>query len=410
MDSTRIIKSAIFGVAVGDALGVPVEFTTRAERKADPVTGMRRYGTHSQPAGTWSDDTSMTLATMDSIAACESINYGDIMEKFLLWRQYGEYTPHWNVFDVGITCDRAIASYRPGVDPTKCGGVGERDNGNGSLMRIMPASLYVSLVPFVWTGSLEKAVEIISNVSSLTHGHLQSKLGCILYTSICREIIRGKKMSRMKSPLEDTLTAAWMTVKCFCDNNSDPDYTRELKNYGFLSSTDKIRLTPEADVKSSGYVVDTLKAAVWCLLTTTSFRECVLKAVNLGDDTDTVGAVTGGLAGLWYGFENIPNEWLRALPRREWIEEICEGFGTIKAFKEAKLENSGTLKSIVEAKLGITIEEHMKRIADELEYCNKHNVVIDHDSGLENLSIEESEFMRLYCISNGITLGSKGKP
>ena len=140
-----VIKSGIFGVIVGDALGVPVEFTSRSERKADPVVNMREYGTHSQPKGTWSDDSSMALASLDSIIQNGEINYDDMMDRFRDWKINGNYTPHGKVFDVGITCSRAISQYGSGVNATECGCSGERDNGNGSLMRIMPVSLYDAL-------------------------------------------------------------------------------------------------------------------------------------------------------------------------------------------------------------------------------------------------------------------------
>ena len=150
MDKLDVIRTGIFGVVVGDALGVPVEFTSRWERQRDPVTDMREYGTHSQPKGTWSDDSSMMFATMDSMIICDGIDYADIMKRFRSWNINGEYTPFGTVFDIGITCARAISHFRPGEDPLQCGLSGERDNGNGSLMRIMPVSLYCAMKEDFW--------------------------------------------------------------------------------------------------------------------------------------------------------------------------------------------------------------------------------------------------------------------
>ena len=189
MNNLEAIKAGILGVVVGDALGVPVEFTSRLERKMDPVTDMREYGTHSQPKGTWSDDSSMMLASLDSIIQCGGINYDDMMERFRSWIN-GEYTPHGRVFDIGITCSKAIAQYRPGIDPTECGGRGERDNGNGSLMRIMPVSLYDALEKEYWNDTF--IVDTACNsqeASSLTHGHPRSQIACLMHTSICHELI-----------------------------------------------------------------------------------------------------------------------------------------------------------------------------------------------------------------------------
>ena len=128
--------SAIMGLCVGDALGVPVEFSSREQLKRNPVVDMRAYGTYNQPAGTWSDDTSMTLCTLDSLS--NGLDYKDIMEKFLSWYKDGEYTPHGEAFDIGMATSKALNKYASGEKPLESGGRGERDNGNGSLMRILP--------------------------------------------------------------------------------------------------------------------------------------------------------------------------------------------------------------------------------------------------------------------------------
>ena len=136
-------NDGIFGLVVGDALGVPEEFSSREERKADPVIGMRAYGTHNQPTGTWSDDSSMVFATLDSINQKGKIDYKDIMDKFTEWCLYGEYTPFHEVFDIGIATSRAIMRYGKGALPLDSGGKTEWDSGNGSLMRILPVCLYL---------------------------------------------------------------------------------------------------------------------------------------------------------------------------------------------------------------------------------------------------------------------------
>ena len=331
----KTVKSGIFGVVVGDALGVPVEFTSRAERKADPVMNMREYGSHRQPKGTWSDDSSMMLATLDSIIKCGGMDYGDIMEKFGMWMLHGDYTPHGDVFDIGITCSRAISAYRPdmGIDPLDCGGRGERDNGNGSLMRIMPVSLHVGLDKDYWNDAfIEDVAEETHNASRLTHGHPRSQIGCMIYTSICHELIyRGE---------ESLYMALWKGIQGTFDFYErravslpwyDDGFKRELQAdaYGRLRDLESFPRLPDSEIKSSGYVVDTLEAAIWCLLTTDSYAGCVLKAVNLGDDTDTVGAVAGGLAGLAYGYDSIPGEWMDVIANKDWISKMCDDFAYI---------------------------------------------------------------------------------
>lgn len=242
------------------------------------------------------------------------------MLRFSQWKHADAYTPHGSVFDIGFTCSKAIERYLAGYDPVECGGKGERDNGNGSLMRIMPASLYV-VFKYGYDDVLpNEMTDCISNVSCLTHAHPRSQIACVLYTAMCAEMIGRDGLS-----LEEVLTQAVKKVRL-----SYLIITKELaeeteKYLGMWDVTEFAKL-PENEIKSSGYVVDTLEAAVWRLLNSKSYSECVLKAVNLGDDTDTVGAVAGGLAGLWYGYDNIPKEWLDVIVKKEWIETLCEQF------------------------------------------------------------------------------------
>lgn len=143
MKNNNIVLDSIMGFVVADALGVPVEFKSREELKANPVKDIREYGTYSQPKGTWSDDSSMTLATLDSIRSNKGIDYRDMMERFSAWALYGDYTPYDEVFDMGIATRKAIFAYEYGKAPLKCGGRGKDDNGNGSLMRMIPILAYV---------------------------------------------------------------------------------------------------------------------------------------------------------------------------------------------------------------------------------------------------------------------------
>ena len=333
MDIKEIIKAGVFGVITGDALGVPVEFTSRAERKTDPVTDMREYGTHSQPKGTWSDDSSMALATMDSIILRGGIRYDDIMEKFEKWLLHGDYTPHGDTFDVGMTCAKAISRYHKGVDPRECGGKGEYDNGNGSIMRIMPVSLYVGLNEDYWNKDyLDEAVYDIHGVSCLTHGHPRSQMGCMIYTSMCHELIYRKNrtvLETLQCAIDRTLeyySKAWEEYSWF-----DSEFHKEIKADSYKRLRDLISFgnLAESEISSGGYVVHTLEAAIWCLLNSDSYADSVLKAVNLGDDTDTTGAVAGGLAGLCYGYDSIPKDWIDSVDSKEWIERMCEDLAAV---------------------------------------------------------------------------------
>lgn len=316
MMMTSKIKAMIIGHAVADALGVPVEFESRSRLWADPVVSMRGYGNYDVPAGAWSDDTSMTLALLDSIARCGAIDYDDIMNGFLRWVDEAEYTPTGKAFDIGRGTRKAIMRYHHGTPALECGGLGEGDNGNGSLMRIAP------LVPYLYARhGLELTADdlaFVHSVSQLTHAHARSKIACGIYVLIGVRVLSGQDIG---AAVSDGLAVA----REFYSGQSE--FAAEFAHYARLFAPDFARL-PVSEIKSSGYVVDSIEAALWCLLNTHSYSECVLGAVNLGEDTDTIGAIAGGLAGLHYGLDAIPEPWRETLLRSDYIEKLCVDFAT----------------------------------------------------------------------------------
>ena len=282
------IYNGLMGLVVGDAMGVPVEFNPRDSFK---VTDMTAYGTYDLPAGSWSDDSSMMLATVESIARLGEIDTDDIMKNFVRWVNDGEFTPYGELFDIGRATRNAIQRYVQGISAEQCGGTAEWDNGNGSLMRILPLAF------------TDCDYETVNAVSSLTHAHEISKAACRVYVYIARQLLQGKTLEEI--------------YNCFGMKQSTFERLPILKD-----------LTRD-EIKSTGYVVDTLEAALWCNLKSSSYRECILMAVNLGDDTDTVAAVAGGLAGIIYGVggeQGIPGEWINQIARKEWIADLCGKF------------------------------------------------------------------------------------
>lgn len=292
----------ILGVAVGDALGVPVEFKARGTFH---VTGMQGYGTHNQPAGTWSDDTSLTLALADNLL-CSECDLPTIAWGFTEWYDNAAYTPHGKVFDIGNATAKAIKRLKDGVDPEKAGGAGERDNGNGSLMRIAPLTFYMFGIR-----KAEDRFRIVKEVSSLTHAHEWSVAACYIYV----EMLNKLRMNRKKKEAYRELREDFARGVPFISKATLAKFVRILEN--------DISTLPEKDIRSSGFVIDTLEAAFWCFLTTDNYKDAVLKAVNLGDDTDTTGAVTGALAGLAYGLDSIPQEWLDQLAAYDEVRRIA---------------------------------------------------------------------------------------
>ncbi len=302
----------LMGFVIGDAMGVPLEFKSRKELLEKPVTKMIGYGTYDQPEGTWSDDTSMMIATIDSINAKNGIDFYDIALKFAAFKNHAQYTPNREVFDIGGTCAKAIDNFEENHDdPTTCGLKDLYSNGNGSLMRILPIAYYAiakKLKDF-------EVRDLVRNVSSITHAHDISVMGCYIYTRFAMFLLNGK----------DKFSAYSMT-KCvdytMFSEEAQQAYSRLLKE-----DISKLKIN---DIRSSGYVVDTLEAAIWVLLQSENYKEAIIGAINLGEDTDTVGAVTGGLAGIVFGADYIPEEWKNAIIRKEYLMDIFEEFSENK--------------------------------------------------------------------------------
>ncbi len=273
-EKIRTLKDAVYGLAVGDALGLPVQFAERDSYFVDEMVG---YGTFNLPPGSWSDDTSLTLATCDSLRRCGKVDVKDIRRRFEMWFNAGRYTPYKMAYDIGATCAAAIMEGK-GQD-------GERSNGNGSLMRIIPLAFVEGI-----------SDEEIGAVSAITHAHPCSKEGCVYYVRIAKGLLAGKALKEC--------------IMEIVPKNSIYGRVRNIETMG------------RDEIKSSGYIVDTFEAAMWCLLTTNTYKECIIKAVNLGSDTDTVGAVAGGIAGIIYGYEEIPKEWIRELKSQEEIDGV----------------------------------------------------------------------------------------
>lgn len=297
--------SVVVGSAVADAVGVPVEFKSREALLASPVTDMMGFGTYNMPAGSWSDDTSMALCALDVMAKKKEIDFNAIMDNFGKWFLQGEFTPTGFTFDAGNTCGEAILRYvNFGITPLLCGLRDEYSNGNGSLMRIHPFVLYGVYNKL----SQKEKTELIKNASDLTHGHERTELACLIYMYVLEELLKKADKKSIHKGL-----------KLAKESLSD---CGELSYYERIFQND-FEKTPASEISSGGYVVDTLEAAIWCLLNTSSYEECVLKAVNLGRDTDTTAAVAGAFAGALYGYDAIPAEWKDKLIKGKYIENLC---------------------------------------------------------------------------------------
>ncbi len=315
MNNNNLASSILFGVAVGDALGVPVEFCSREELQQNPVTDMQEYGTYYQPRGTWSDDSSLTFCTAESLI--NGYDLTDMAERFCRWRENAYWTAHNEVFDIGITTDISLQKLRKIIesnnfdelkhltcndDPTQ--------NGNGSLMRILPLLLYVREM------EIEKKFEIIREVSALTHPHIRAAYACLIYIRFAENLLNEQDKFEAYGKTQDEITAFFVNI------HAEPKETAHFDRV----INQNISLLDLNDIDSSGYVIHSLEAALWCLLTTNSYAECILKAVNLGNDTDTTAAIAGGLAGIYYGSDSIPEHWIACLACRKDIQELANRF------------------------------------------------------------------------------------
>lgn len=279
---------AFIGLAVGDAIGTTLEFERRDTNP--PLNDMVGGGPFGLQAGQWTDDASMALCLADSLIAYNGLNERDLMERFVRWYEHGEKSCTGRCFDIGITTRDALERFKQTGEP-KAGPTDPRTAGNGSIMRLAPVALRY------WNDP-ERLRDVCRRQSYTTHGVQESVDACEALGAILATLIAGR-------PLTDALNRNYGTFSDGVQRVVDGSWKGK----------------PRSDIRSSGYVIHTLEAAMWCLSETTTFREAVLLAVNLGDDADTVGAVTGQIAGATYGLSAIPEKWVSRLA---WSERLTE--------------------------------------------------------------------------------------
>ncbi len=300
------IEGGIYGLLIGDALGVPYEFHEPADIPQpaliayQPPQGFRRA--HSRvPPGTWSDDGALALNLLASLLDCGRFDAEDFGRRLVAWYEWGELAIDRDVFDVGIQTSRAIRELRTGTPALEAGAAGERDNGNGSLMRVLPLALW-------HRGPDESLVDDARNQSRVTHGHLRSQACCALYCLWARRIIEGLAPDQAWDDASETLQARAA---------SDRPFQEEAEHC--------IQASKPPNGKGTGYVLDTLHSARWAVQAGAGDFEHVVKAaIRLGNDTDTTACVAGGIAGIIGGRSTIPETWLAGLRGRELVEPIVE--------------------------------------------------------------------------------------
>ncbi len=280
---------AFVGLAVGDALGTTLEFAARDSKPR--LRDMCGGGPFDLRAGEWTDDTAMALALAESLVACDGFDAADLMDRFVGWWRNGDYSCTGHCFDIGVTTRHALGRYEMRDNPF-AGSTDERTAGNGSLMRLSPVAVRY------WNDA-GRAAALAVDQSRTTHAARAAVDGCRVFVELLSEAIAGVPAATVLAP------------RTF---DGSPEVAQIMAGSWRGKSRDRI--------SSSGYVVHTLEAALWCAARTSSFEGAVLLAANLGDDADTVAAVTGQLAGSLYGLSGIPERWLSALAWRDRLHEI----------------------------------------------------------------------------------------
>ena len=374
----NILKDILYGVCAGDTLGVPAEFESRKTLKHSPITNMTSGGFHKQGLGVWSDDSSLTFCLAETIA--EDFDLQLLANKFIKWKNKGYWTASGEVFDIGITTNQSIQLLEEGISPIHSGSNNTNENGNDSIMRILP------LVLLFEGKTIDERYELTKQVSGITHNHIRAINACFYYLEFARHIVDGKNKFEVYEILKTDFISFLESKKTI---------QSEIDVFNRLIATN-IYDVDENSIESDGYVVHTLEASIWCLLTTNSYKEAVLKAVNLGEDTDTTGAVTGGLAGLYYGFKSIPKNWIYPLRKINEINQLIhnyqeqvleiEGIMTIKyttttlgdiesqqSFEEDEILIYQSIEQELSAVMSLTNKSGINTLSFYFEYPNYPN-------------------------------------
>lgn len=307
---SEAISNSVLSLFLGDAFGVPLEFCSREKCKELNIKTMKGNMTHNQLAGTWSDDGAMTLATLYSIIENKSVNYDDIAMRFFEWLQLGKYSARGKVFDCGETTYQSICNYAQETIPAElCGSKDKNASGNGSLMRMLPIAIYTFFEKGL--NDIDK-FEIISKTSSITHRNETCKLGCCIYSKYIEHLLEGY-----------TKETAYQLLK---EDNFTDYFPQEIVNKYSRILKGNIATISENNVKSTGYIVDSLEASLWSILTNDDYENSIVTAANLGGDTDTIAAITGSIAGIIYNYEDIPPNWIEPLAKKEEIVNVTNTF------------------------------------------------------------------------------------
>lgn len=310
--SDEKVQGLVLGLAVGDAMGVPFEFLEPQEIVNEKFEEMKGYGSHNQPAGTFSDDTSLCLCTIESLI--RNYNQEETAHLFIKWRDEFYWTASNNVFDIGITTDIALTNIKSGISIKDAAPKNERSCGNGALMRILPLVFYSDNL------TLDEIYQLLERYASITHGHVRSHMACFYLVVYAHRVMRLRNGNKQHSSFNKR--------KCFADVSGEVArffqtkelFRNEIKHFDRVFNTLPNKLI---ELQNTGYVIHSLEVVFSLFLRYNRYETMVIEAIKLGGDTDTNACIVGGLAGLFYGKNTIPERWSSKLLKKNEILELA---------------------------------------------------------------------------------------
>lgn len=306
----KLFQNALLGYAVGDSFGLPFKYFDKKKIKPILTDNIMSGGYFEIPAGTWGESTSLVVATINSLIDIKKIDYNDIMKKYSDWLMYSKYTPFEKLYTVGNSINNSIKKHLKGIDALNCG-ENNISHDNDSLKRILPISLYIFFENF----PLEKEVEIINEFSSLSNNSEVTKMGCFMYTQFLKEIIKNKNKE--------------FAFEKMCNINYNNFYEQSIIEVFKEILSLSFQKDNEQDIKCSENIVDTLRAVLYSVFKGNDYKSTILTSVKLGNNTDTICALSGAIAGIIYGENNIPDDWIIELQEEEKLRDLSKKFSDI---------------------------------------------------------------------------------
>lgn len=313
----NMIYDGIYGFAIGDALGVPIKNINRSGLRLCPIADMHGYGYYGVPTGTWSENTSLMLSIVDSIGETDDINYDDIMLKMLNWNKYNNFKSRIEIFKLSDANKIALSNFKNGVLPVSCGSNISSDC--SCLSRMVPLIYYLHSRDYIF----DEEVSIVNDVCSMSHLNEVNMLGCMIFCDYTSQLLNGiDKFEALK------IIRSREYNKYYSDNC--------ISLYNRILNDDFISLY-SSKIKSGDDIIETLEAGLWSFLNGKNFDDCLINAINLGNNTNTIGAITGLWSGIAFGNQQIPERWYNKLKGKEILNDLCIKFSSV--LEEKKIRN-----------------------------------------------------------------------